>query len=137
MPAPPERQPRPHLHLAFCLIVGLVGWSALLVASYVPALAPPPGPSAGPLAFALFLLVILAARGLAFRPVPERVLSLDTAFFVAASLCLGSLAAGRLVALALTLDSLFRLLGAERARRVPDGGWAEALAHVLYFGGMT
>jgi len=45
--------------------------------------------------------------------------------------------AGRLVALALTLDSLFRLAVAERRQPSGDGRWAEELAYVLYFGGMT
>jgi diguanylate cyclase (GGDEF)-like protein len=120
--------------LLFCLAVGLAGWAFLLVAVYG-GVAPPPPPSDG-VAFALFLAVILAARGLAFRLVPDSVLALDTAFYVAAVLCLGAVAAGRLVALALTLDSLFRLIQTERRRAAMDV-WAEELAYVLYFGGMT
>ena len=131
--APP---PRTRLGgLAFSLGVGLAGWGLLLAAVYG-GLAPEPAVSAGPAAFLLFLVVILAARGMAFRLVPESVLALDTAFYVAAVLCLGSVPAGRLVALALTLDSLFRLIQAERRRAAADV-WAEELAYVLYFGGMT
>lgn len=120
--------------LLFSLVVGLAGWGFLLAAVYG-GIAPPPPPSDG-VAFVMFLAVILAARGLAFRLVPESVLALDTAFYVAAVLCLGSVAAGRLVALALTLDSLFRLIQTERRRAAMDV-WAEELAYVLYFGGMT
>src|SRR5689334_773754 len=82
--------------------------------------------------FALFVVVILAARSLAFRLVPESVLSLDSAFFVAATMCLGALPAGRMVGLALTIDALVRML-----RRSERAAWREELAYVLYFGGMT
>ncbi len=70
---------------------------------------------------------------------PQVVLSLDTGFYIAAALCLGSVNAGRLVALALTLDALIRLLGADSAapRRQRGGSWSDDLVYVLYFGGMT
>ena len=38
---------------------------------------------------ALFVIVILAARALAFRLVEGSVLSLDSAYYVAAALCVG------------------------------------------------
>ena len=67
-------------------------------------------------AIALFVIVILAARALAFRLVEGSVLSLDSAYYVAAALCVGSVEAGRLVAIALTLDaSGAPLLRARRA----------------------
>ncbi len=123
----PASPARPRAHLLFTLIAAAIGWGALVVASYGPwevTHAPAPG------LFALFVVVILAARSLAFRLVPESVLSLDSAFFVAAVMCLGALPAGRMVALALTIDALVRAL-----RR---GAWGrDELAYAAYFGGMT
>ena len=87
--------------------------------------------------FALFVIVILAARGMAFRVVEEAVLSLDSAFYVAAAFCLGAVPAGRMVAFTLTLDALIRLVIADRKGRVPEDGGTEALAYVLYFGGIS
>jgi diguanylate cyclase (GGDEF)-like protein len=124
-------------HLAFTVGLGLAGWGFLLGLTYLPELAPAPGGVTGTLPFLLFLIVIVAARAMAFRLVPESVLSLDSGFYVAAAICLGSASAGRMVALALTLDSLLRLLQAERAGRRSNERWADALAYVLYFGGMT
>jgi diguanylate cyclase (GGDEF)-like protein len=112
-----------------------VAWTAVLWSGYDAALG---GSGAdGPWAFGLFLGVILAARGLAFRLVPDSVLSLDAPFYVAAALCLGPAPAGRLVALALTLDSLLRLLMRERRAPLTRRQWREELAYVVYFGGMT
>ena len=123
---------RPRAQLALTLAVASLGWGALAATAFVPELATPaPG---GAWLFALFVTVILAARALAFRLVPEAVLSLDSGFYVAAAMCLGSVPAGRLVALALTIDSLLRLL---HRRRELGARWKEELAYVLYFGGMT
>jgi diguanylate cyclase (GGDEF)-like protein len=66
------------------------------------------------------------------------VVSLDSALFIAALICLGSVTAGRLVALALTLETLARLLRVEPGpRRARRSGWADDLLYVSYFGGMT
>ena len=62
-----------------------------------------------PLWIALFVVVILTARALAFRLVEGSVLSLDSAYYVAAALCVGAVDAGRLVAIALTVDASARL----------------------------
>jgi diguanylate cyclase (GGDEF)-like protein len=122
-----RRDPRPEL--LFTIVIAAIGWGVLAATALVPGLAiEAPGNA---WLFALFVAAILVARTLAFRLVPESVLSLDSALFVAAAMCLGSVAAGRLVALALTLDALWRLT---RAR--PDR-WRAELAYVFYFGGMT
>lgn len=123
------RRPFP-AQLAFTLLVGVLGWGALALWSVV---APAPSTQHGALTFVVFLVVILTTRSMAFRLVPDSVLSLDVGFYVAATAALGPLAAGRLVALALTLDSLVRLT---RARRGAGHG-TERVAYVLYFGGLT
>ncbi len=125
-------------YVTFMVLLGLLGWALLLTASYVPSFGPTPRPPTGVLPFALFLVVIVAARGMAFRLLPQSVVSLDSALYVAAAVCLGSVKAGMLVALALTLDSLFRLLGAGASRRaIYAERQSESLSYVLYFGGMT
>ena len=122
--------------IAFSLAVGLIGWAFLLIAApYLSGLAEEPVRGFAP--FALFVVVILAARGMAFRLVDEQVLSLDSAFYVAAAFCLGALPAGRMVAFTLTLDALIRLVIADRRNRLPPGGTTEALSYVLYFGGLS
>jgi diguanylate cyclase (GGDEF)-like protein len=119
----------------FTIALGLIGWLVVLglpLAGLLPTDAP-----TRPLSVLLFVVVILAARALAFRLVEGSVLSLDSAYYVAAALSLGSVEAGRLVALVLTLDASARLSQKHRAGRVdPDGWWAE-LGYVLYFGGMS
>lgn len=86
---------------------------------------------------ALFFVVILASRALAFQPAKGAVLSLDSAFYVAVVLCAGPVLAGLLIAVALTLDAAGRLLGALRRERVEREGWLDALGYVVYFGGMS
>lgn len=119
----------PRARLAFTLLVGVIGWGALV--AWTLAAPSTAAPHLGPVTFGVFLLVILATRVMAFRIVPDSVLSLDTGFHVAASAALGPLAAGQLVAFALTIDSLVRFVGARHRR----GG--ERFAYVLYFGGLT
>jgi len=120
-------------------LFAVVGWGALLAASYVEDFGPGIRPFEGVLTFASFFVVIAMARRMAMKMLPEVVVSLDTGFYIAAALCLGSVNAGRLVALALTLDALIRLLGPEAAgpRRLRGGGWSDDLVYVLYFAGMT
>ena len=118
----------------FTIVLGLLGWAVVIALPTVGVLhaAPAAGKS-----IALFVIVILAARALAFRLIEGSVLSLDSAYYVAAALCVGTVDAGRLVALALTADAFVRLANARREGRAdPGGGWAE-LGYVLYFGGMS
>jgi diguanylate cyclase (GGDEF)-like protein len=120
---------------AFTIALGLVGWFVVLgfpALDWIPSY-----PATPALPIILFVLVILTARALAFRLVEGSVLSLDSAYYVAAALCVGSAEAGRLVALALTLDASARLSAKQRRGEIdPDGWWAE-LGYVVYFGGMS
>ncbi|HMG20201.1 MAG TPA: sensor domain-containing diguanylate cyclase, partial [Kofleriaceae bacterium] len=119
----------------FTIAVGLAGWVVVLG---IPELGDRARPTATPgLWIALFIAVILAARALAFRLVEGSVLSLDSAYYVAATLCVGAFPAGRIVAAALTLDAAARLYAAHRRGSVePAVSWTE-LGYVLYFGGMS
>ncbi len=120
---------------AYTVVLGVLGWFVVLGLPVVGVL--PADPFAGVFPVVLFVVVILAARALAFRLVEGSVLSLDSAYYVAAALCVGSSEAGRLVALALTVDASARLVSARRrGRGDPDGWWAE-LGYILYFGGMS
>jgi diguanylate cyclase (GGDEF)-like protein len=120
MRLPTSDRGRPRAQLAFTLAVAVLGWGALIATAVVRAGTYEPG---GPALLAIFIGTILAARTMAFRLVPESVLSLDSAIFVAAAMCLGPVKAGWLVAIALTVDA-----AARREREL----W-----YVLYFGGMT
>jgi len=72
----------------------------------LPAIGLFPGGVATPgLWIALFFAVILTSRALAFRSVDGNALSLDSAYYVAATLCVGSVNAGRIVALALVTEA--------------------------------
>jgi diguanylate cyclase (GGDEF)-like protein len=119
----------------FTITLGLAGWVVVLG---LPELGGLFRPSPTPVLWiALFIAVILAARALAFRLVEGSVLSLDSAYYVAATLCVGSFAAGRIVAAALTLDAAARLYYAHRRGSVDAAvSWTE-LGYVLYFGGMS
>src|SRR5258705_12682951 len=95
----------------------------------------PSDPTTPALPIILFVLVILTARALAFRLVEGSVLSLDSAYYVAAALSVGTVEAGRLVALALTLDASARVAAKQpRGENDPHGLWAE-LRDVPYIGG--
>ena len=118
----------------FTITLGVVGWVAVIG---LPFLGVMPAPAASALPIALFVIVILASRALAFRLVEDTVLSLDSAYYVAAALCVGSIAAGRLVAVALTLDAAVRLLVRQRRGRLEPGTWWSELGYILYFGGMS
>jgi diguanylate cyclase (GGDEF)-like protein len=132
IPAPPRTHFAGHL---FTIVLGVVGWLVVLTFPELGLL--PHDMPAGILSVTMFVLVIIAARALAFRLVEGSVLSLDSAYYVAAALCVGSVEAGRLVALALTLDASARLVLARRRGLVdPDGPLAE-LGYIVYFGGMS
>jgi diguanylate cyclase (GGDEF)-like protein len=125
---------RPAGHL-FTIGIGLAGWAVVLGLPAVGIL-PQRAPTTA-LWITLFIVVILAARALAFRPVEGSVLSLDSAFYVAATLCLGSVAAGQIVAAALTVDAAARLYYTHKRGRADPAGWGAELGYVLYFGGMS
>jgi diguanylate cyclase (GGDEF)-like protein len=119
----------------FTIALGLAGWAVVLglpALGVVPNLAPTPL-----LSIALFIVVMLAARALAFRLVEGSVLSLDSAYYVAATLCVGTVGASRIVAVALTLDAAARLYHVRRRGRADPALWWTELGYVLYFGGMT
>ncbi len=133
---------------ALTIGLGVIGWLVVLALPALHVL--PAAPPTTTLPVVLFVIVILGSRGLAFRLPGLRsaegdagvaadgsVLSLDSAYYVAAALCVGTIEAGRLVAFALTVDATVRLVLARRARRIdPDAWWAE-LGYVVYFGGMS
>jgi len=124
--------------VAATLAVGLVGWGFLGLATYWPGLAPTALARPDALAFVVFLVVIVAARAMATRLLPGSPVALDSAFYVAAAVSLGSVTAGRLVALALTVDSVWRVIHAEqRAPATRAARWGESFAFILYFGGMS
>jgi diguanylate cyclase (GGDEF)-like protein len=125
---------RPGGHL-FTIALGLAGWAVVLG---LPELRGLESPHQTPVLWtALFIVVILAARAMAFRPASHSVLSLDSAYYVAATLCVGTFPAGRIVAVALTLDAAARLyVTRSRVRSESSLSWTE-LGYVLYFGGMT
>lgn len=123
--------------IGFAFAVGLVGWVFLLIAA-PRLLGLTPDHAGGVGGFAIFVVVILAARAMAFRVHDsEAVLSLDSAFYVAAAFCLGTIPAGRMVAFALTIDALIRFAVAQRREQVPRGGHVAALSYVFYFGGIS
>ncbi|MEO7733784.1 MAG: sensor domain-containing diguanylate cyclase, partial [Kofleriaceae bacterium] len=116
----------------FTIALGLAGWSVVIglpAAGVFPEATP-----TSAVWVALFFAVILSARALAFRLVEGSVLSLDSAYYVAAALCVGTAGAGRIVAVALTVDAAARLWARHRAGR--EAWWAD-VGYVLYFGGMT
>lgn len=119
----------------FTIALGLTGWAVVFG---LPALGVLPEPTpTSVLWITLFIVVILATRALAFRMVEGSVLSLDSAYYVAATLCVGSVGAGRIVAAALTVDAAARLYYTRKHAPVDATGWWAELGYVLYFGGMT
>lgn len=119
---------------AFTIAFGILGWLVVLglpLTGWLPVDERTPA-----LPILLFVAVILGARALAFRLTEGSVLSLDSAYYVAAALSVGSAEAGRLVALALTLDASARLSMRRRKAQQVDSWWTE-LGYVLYFGGMS
>ncbi len=126
--------PRHAGHL-FTILLGLLGWTVVVA---LPALdVVPDAAHTDGLWIALFVIVILAARALAFRLVEGTVLSLDSAYYVAAALSVGPVSAGRLVAIALTIDASARLYLARRRGWIDPDGWGAELGYILYFGGMS
>jgi len=119
----------------FTIALGLTGWAIVFG---LPALGVLPEPTpTSVLWITLFIVVILATRALAFRMVEGSVLSLDSAYYVAATLCVGAVGAGRIVAVALTVDAAARLYYTRKHAPAEATGWWAELGYVLYFGGMT
>jgi diguanylate cyclase (GGDEF)-like protein len=123
--------------IAFSVVLGLLGWAYLIAAPWLPALAVHPSPRSDLLPLLIFAAVILGIRAMAVRMLQHLVLSLDSAFYVGASLCLGALAAGRMVAIALTVDALVRFLVARRRRDAEAADGVMSVAYVLFFGGVS
>jgi len=117
--------------------LGALSWATLLAASLVRGFAPAQPAAGGPLLFVLFLLVVIATRSMAFRLFSETVVSLDSAFYIAAVMCLGSVATGWMVATALTLDAALRLIRRSKSGRDGERPLAHNVARTLYFGGMS
>lgn len=121
--------------LAFSLVLGLLGWGYVIAGPLIPALGVAPAARTAVLPLVIFGAVILAIRAMAVRMMRHVVLSADSTFYVGASLCLGALAASRMVAIAMTLDALTRFVLARR-RRDPEAADAfMSIAYVLFFGG--
>lgn len=118
-------------------LLGLLGWALLVFAPSLTSAPALPSGATGMGMFALFVVVIMSARSMAFRVADNHVMSLDSVFYVAAAFCLGSTLAGRLVALALTLDALLRMALAQRRDDLPEGGGIHAYGYVLFFGGTS
>jgi diguanylate cyclase (GGDEF)-like protein len=119
--------------LVFTLALAVLGWTAVIAA---PLLGDPALPPHGAAGVAMFVIVILATRAMAFSIAPGAVLSLDSGFYVAAAVALGATAAGLIVALALTADAGVRWwlrAGAQADRAARRHG----LAYVAFFGGVT
>ncbi len=118
----------------FTIALGVLGWGVVFG---LPAAGILPQPeTTAALWIALFVIVILAARALAFRVEEGSVLSLDSAYYVAAALCVGSVGAARLVGAALTVDAGVRLYLRRKLLGRRDE-WIDQLGYVLYFGGMS
>ncbi|MBK9031854.1 MAG: sensor domain-containing diguanylate cyclase [Myxococcales bacterium] len=116
--------------LAFTFALTALGWSALIAQAIA---AGGVLGHASPLSFAGFVLVVAAARALAFRVGPS-VLSLDSAFYVAAAVAVGPVAGGAMVAVTLAVDALARPWFAPRSVRQT---WPARLLYAAYFGGMS
>lgn len=124
-------------HLAFMAVLGLFGWGLLIAVSVVPDLGPVSVAHPDWLAFTMFLIVIVAARAMAVPLLGESVVSLDAGFYIAAAVCLGSVTAGCLVAIALFVDAVFRLAAEGKRRERGVRVWVEAAIYGIYFGGMS
>jgi diguanylate cyclase (GGDEF)-like protein len=132
---PKERGRSAVLVATFAL--GAAGWGFLALATYRPGFAPQALARPDALSFVLFLIVIVAARAMATRLLPDTPVALDSAFYVAAAVSLGSVTAGRLVALALTVDAVSRLAHGPTPGAPPPGRPVERIAFIVYFGGMS
>ncbi len=122
-------------YFAFTAALGVAGWALLMLAASR-ALGPEPVARPDLSALILFGIVIVAGCTAAVRTAEGQVLALDGAFYVAAAVCVGSVLAGGLVALALSVDAGVRLVRARRDDRAKLGWWG-GLCYVVFFGGAT
>ena len=113
----------------------MAGWTLIVATAFGAGLDPVARAHTGMVSFVFFVAVIIAARSMAFRVTSRHVLSLDSAFYVASTMCLGNVSAGQMVAVALTIDSILRWALARRAANAAPT--ASSLAYILYFGGMS
>lgn len=120
-------------HVVYMVLLGLAGWAGVIFAPQLVELSGTAPRSAPVQSLALFFAVVLGARLMAVRVLPEVRLSLDSAFYIAATLALGTVPAAQLAALTLTLDAVIRLLRSPRGQR----GLAARLVFIGYYGGMT
>jgi diguanylate cyclase (GGDEF)-like protein len=125
------------LVLAVFAVLGLAGWGFLAAATYWPGFGPETPTQPDVLAFAMFLFVIVSARAMATRLLPDTAVALDSGFYVAATLCLGSVASGRMVALALTVDSVWRIAHARHEGGPERVRWPDAASFLIFYGGLT
>ena len=114
------------------MALGALGWALLLAAQFVPGLAPPQPPDPGLVPLVLSLLVIMAVRAMAFEVYEGAMVSLDSPFYVASALTVGTVRAAWLVAIGLTFDTLARALMPMHGVRRRD-----RLLFVLYLSGAT
>jgi diguanylate cyclase (GGDEF)-like protein len=125
---------RPWVGQSFTLAIAVIGWGLVIGLPSSGALAA----FAMPLPTLLLLVaVILAARAMALRLAAGAVVSLDSAYYVAALLSVGTANAGRLVAFGLAADAAARLVISSRQGRVVVGSLVGELVYVAYFGGLT
>ena len=117
------------------MLLGVAGWTIIVATAFGAGSDPAVPVHTGMLSFVFFVAVIIAARSMAFRVTSHHVLSLDTAFYVASTMCLGNMSAGQMVAIALTIDSILRWALARRSANASST--ASSLAYILYFGGMS
>ena len=132
-----EQGPPRTYHQLYVVLLGVAGWTALLAASQVANFGPQSLAKPDWLAFSMFLIVIVAARAMAVRLLADSVVSLDSGFYIAAAVCLGSVTSGMLVGVALMLDSVSRLFVNKPKDIRSKADWADALFYGLYLGGMS
>nr|HEX4315498.1 sensor domain-containing diguanylate cyclase [Kofleriaceae bacterium] len=119
----------------YTVALAIVGWGLVLALPAVGAVADLPTSAA---TLALFVAVIVAARATAFRlAAGGAVVSLDSAYYVAAVLCVGTANGGRLVALALSIDAVVRLAVQWRRGRLDRERLPGELVYAAYFGGLS
>src|SRR5688572_27732592 len=82
----------------YTYLFGLLGWAVLLLATLIPGVLADAPVAPDRTLFVVFLAVVVAARLMAFGLYGEAVVSLDAAFYVAATVCLGLVVASWLVA---------------------------------------
>jgi len=120
---------------AYALSLGVAGWLLLVAATVLPGLAPPQPDAPGLAPQLLALLVIIAVRAMAFELYEGAMVSLDSPFYMASAITLGSVRAAWLVAIGLAADLLVRALrpvhGVRRRDRLPFVSYLSGLTSAL------